>query len=101
MTTPQAPASPAKPNVLWICGDQHRARALGCSGDPNLNTPNIDRLATDGLAIEGAVAGCPLCSPYRGSLLTGRYPHHAVPGHEMPVPLGMPTIAQPFNEAGY
>jgi arylsulfatase A-like enzyme len=89
-----------KPNVIWFFGDQHRAQALGCAGDPNVRTPNIDRLAVEGLSMNG-LAGCPLCSPYRGSLLTGRYPHQAVPGHEYPLPDGMPTIADAFNNAGY
>ncbi len=91
----------SQPNVLWIFGDQHRAQALGCNGDPNIHTPNIDRLASSGLTCDGAVGGSPLCSPYRGSLLTGRYPHHAVPGHEYAVPDGMPTVAEPFNQANY
>ncbi|MBW3625759.1 MAG: sulfatase, partial [Armatimonadetes bacterium] len=90
-----------RPNVIWIFGDQHRAQALGCNGDPNLHTPNIDRLAAEGVNFTAAVAGTPLCCPCRGSLLTGRYPHHAVPGHEYPLPDGMPTLAQPFKEAGY
>jgi len=93
-------SSSSGPNVIWVFGDQHRAQALGCAGDPNVKTPNIDRLASEGLSLSG-VAGCPLCSPYRGSLLSGRYPHRAVPGHEHPLPDGMPTIAEPFNGAGY
>lgn len=88
-------------NVLWVFGDQHRAQALGGAGDPNLYTPNIDRLAAEGVAFTAAVAGCPLCCPFRGSLLTGRYPHQAVPGHERPLPDGMPTLATAFKAAGY
>ncbi len=89
-----------RPNVLWIFGDQHRAQALGCHGDPNLHTPNIDILAGRGLMCQG-IGGSPLCCPYRGSLLSSRYPHQCVPGHEYPYPDGMPTVAQPFNDAGY
>lgn len=92
---------PRRPNVIWFFGDQHRAQALAISGDPNVSTPNIDSLATLGVQLTGAVSGFPLCCPFRGSLLTGRYPHHAVPGHEHPLPEGQPTIAQPFREAGY
>ncbi|MEX1016107.1 MAG: sulfatase [Phycisphaeraceae bacterium] len=88
-------------NVIWIFGDQHRAQALGCMGDANVHTPQIDRLAAEGVTSTAAVAGCPLCCPYRGSLLTSQYPHKAVPGHERPLPDDMPTVAQPFNEAGY
>lgn len=90
-----------RPNVIWVFGDQHRAQALGCAGDPNLHTPNIDRLAAEGLSITRAVAGAPLCCPFRGSLLTGRYPHQVVPGHEHRLPPEQPTIAHAFREAGY
>ena len=75
-----------RPNVVWIFGDQHRAQALGCMGDANVHTPNIDALAADGVTFSRAVSGCPLCCPYRGSLLSGRYPHRAVPGHQMQLP---------------
>ncbi|MEM9914485.1 MAG: sulfatase [Planctomycetota bacterium] len=90
-----------RPNVIWFFGDQHRAQATGYSGDPNLHTPSLDRLAATGLEVTQAVGGCPLCCPFRGSLLSGRYPHEAVPGHEVPLPEGMTTVAGPFNEAGY
>ncbi|WMT41775.1 sulfatase-like hydrolase/transferase [Paenibacillus sp. D2_2] len=88
-------------NVIWIFGDQHRAQALGCSEDPNVNTPNIDNLAASGVHFTQAVAGIPLCCPCRGSLLTGLYPHLAVPGHEYRLPPEQPTIAHVMNEAGY
>lgn len=88
-------------NVLWITADQMRQQAVGFMGDPNVHTPNLDRLAAEGIVFTGAVAGTPLCCPFRGSMLTSRYPHQAVPGHEYPLPDGMPTIAEPFRSAGY
>ena len=91
----------ARPNVIWIFGDQHRAQALGSAGDPNVSTPNLDRLAAEGLRFTQAVCGYPLCCPFRGSLLTSRYPHQCVPGHEYPLPPEQPTIAHAFREAGY
>lgn len=93
--------SGARPNIIWIFGDQHRAQAMGYAGDPNVHTPNLDRLAAEGLTFNQAVGGCPLCCPYRGSLLSGRYPHQAVPGHQMQLPPEYPTIATAFKEAGY
>jgi arylsulfatase A-like enzyme len=92
---------PSKPNILWIFGDQHRAQAIACAGDPNLSTPNLDRLAADGVHFTDAISGFPLCCPFRGSLLASRYPHLCVPGHEYPLPPGTPTIIQPLKEAGY
>lgn len=90
-----------KPNVIWIFGDQHRAQALGCAGDPNARTPNIDNFSELGVTFTNAVSGFPLCCPFRGSLLSGRYPHHAVPGHEYAMPDGQKTVAHSFNDAGY
>ena len=88
-------------NVIWLFGDQHRGQALGCAGDPNVHTPNIDSLAATGVRFPNAVAGSPLCCPFRGSLLTGRYPHRAVPGHQRAIPAGQETVARPFRDAGY
>ncbi|MFD1675330.1 sulfatase [Alicyclobacillus fodiniaquatilis] len=95
------PVSPARPNVLWIFGDQHRAQATGYALDPNANTPNIDNLAASGMNFARAISGFPLCCPARGSLLTGRYPHHVVPGHEHRLPPEQSTIANVFNDEGY
>src|SRR5260221_9788844 len=91
----------SRPNVIWVFGDQHRGQALSCMGDPNVNTPEIDRLAADGFQSTAAVAGSPLCCAFRGSLLTGQYPHRCVPGHEMPLPPDSKTIAHAFHDAGY
>lgn len=92
--------SPAR-NAIWIFGDQHRAQALGCNGDPNVNTPSIDRLSAEGLNFEKALSGFPLCCPARGSLLTSRYPHACVPGHQHQMPPDSRTIAHAFKENGY
>ncbi len=91
----------ARPNVIWVFGDQHRAQATGYNQDPNAFTPNLDNLAAAGVNFDRAVSGFPLCCPYRGSLLTGRYPHKVVPGHEHRLPEGQPTIAHAFQQAGY
>ena len=90
-----------RPNIIWVFGDQHRGQALGCAGDPNVHTPNIDRLAAEGVWFHSAVMGFPLCCPSRGSILTGRYPHTCVPGHEQPLPEDATTVAHPFRDAGY
>jgi len=90
------------PNVIWILCDQLRAQALGHAGDPNVCTPNIDNLARDGMRFPQAVSGAPWCCPFRGSLLTGRYPHQngvtSTPGKLDPK---MRTITSPLREAGY
>lgn len=91
-----------KPNILWILADQMRAQATGYAGDPNVHTPNLDRLAVEGVNFTHAVSGTPLCSPYRGSLITGKYPHRSsVPGLNSPLDPSMPTIAHALRDHGY
>ena len=66
-------------NILWICTDQQRLDTLGCYGNPYVNTPNIDRLAKEGVLFENAYAQSPVCAPSRGCFLTGRYPRTCGP----------------------
>lgn len=65
-----------KPNILFILTDQWRAQATGYNDDPNLvgKTPNLDKLAAQSVNMAMAVSTCPVCTPYRASLLTGQYP---------------------------
>lgn len=90
-----------RPNVIWLMADQFRVQSTGYMGDPNACTPNMDRLAATGANFTKAYAGYPLCCPNRGAMLTSRYPHEVSPGHEYPLPEGMKTIADAFNEQGY
>ncbi len=92
---------PSRPNVIWVFGDQLRAQALSFNGDPNARTPNLERAEVNGVSFTNNLSGFPLCCPFRGSLLTGRYAHHCVPGHEYPLPEGQSTVADVFNANGY
>ena len=62
-----------KPNILWICSDQQRWDTLGCYGNPWVNTPHLDRLASSGTCFTQAYSQSPVCTPSRASFLTGRY----------------------------
>jgi len=64
-----------KPNLLFVFADQWRAQATGYAGDPNVATPNIDAFAAQSRNFTHAVSGCPVCCPYRASLMTGVYPN--------------------------
>jgi arylsulfatase A-like enzyme len=88
-------------NVIWISGDQHRAQALGYMGDPNVHTPHIDRLAAEGVTFSNAVAGCPWCTPFRGSLLTSFYIHLAIERTPQRIDPHLPMVSDVFNEHGY
>ena len=90
-----------RPNVVWVFGDQHRAHATSY-GDGNVFTPNIDNLAREGMRFDSAVAGAPWCTPFRGALLTGRYPHQSgVVANGCPLSPVLPTVAHAFGDAGY
>ncbi len=60
------------PNLLFIMTDQQRWDALGYAGNPEIKTPNIDRLAKEGVYFQNAYSACPVCVPARSAILTGR-----------------------------
>jgi arylsulfatase A-like enzyme len=64
-----------RPNVLILLADQLRADVLGVNGSPTCRTPYLDALAAGGASFATAYTTTPLCSPARGALFTGRYPH--------------------------
>lgn len=63
-----------KPNILFILTDDQGAWAMGCAGNTDIDTPNLDRLAARGCRFENFFCASPVCSPARASLLTGRIP---------------------------
>lgn len=91
-----------RPNIVWVIADQMRAQAMCHMGDPNVRTPNLDLFAAESWNFERAVSGSPLCSPFRGSMITGKYSHQStVPGHEFPMDTSVKTIAHAFKANGY
>jgi len=83
------------PNVILIIGDDISWNDLGCYGHPTIRTPNIDRLATEGVRFTNAFLTASSCSPSRCSIITGRYPHNTgaaelhtpLPADQIPFPL--------------
>lgn len=63
-----------KPNLVYVLTDEWRAQATGYAGDPNVKTPNLDKLAARSVNFENAVSVCPGCTPHRSALLTEKYP---------------------------
>ena len=93
-----------KPNIIYVFGDQWRAQATGYSGDPNLQgkTPNLDKLAAESVNLSNAVSTCPVCTPYRASLLTGQYPlTHGLFLNDAPLRNEALTFAEVCKDAGY
>ncbi len=96
-----------RPNILLIHSDQHHYACLGVHGHPLLSTPNLDRLARQGVDFTNAYTPSPICSPARASLLTGRWPsqHRClnIPPFEgyQPADAEMPVLWTLLHEAGY
>ncbi|MDA2928602.1 sulfatase-like hydrolase/transferase [Acidobacteria bacterium AH-259-O06] len=91
-----------QPNVLFIFNDQHRTEACSVYGGRNVQTPNIDRLASQGMRFTNALSTCPLCTPYRGMLQTGRYPMHSgIVANFVETNPNQRCLAHVFREAGY
>ena len=91
-----------KPNVVFVFADQLRACALGCYGDKQAMTPNLDRLASQGARFTNAVSTWPICSPFRGMLMTGCYPMtNGVVENNVPIKDGQTCIADVFKAQGY
>jgi hypothetical protein len=72
--TRAADSQPSKPNVIFILADDYGWRDLSCYGSTFYETPNLDRLAAQGMRFTQAYAACCVCSPTRASILTGKYP---------------------------
>ena len=69
-----ASSNPQTPNVIFILSDDQGAWAMGCAGNDELDTPNLDRIAATGIRFENFFCASPVCSPARASILTGQIP---------------------------
>jgi choline-sulfatase len=91
-----------RPNVLWICSDDHAAYVAGCYGNTVVRTPNIDRLAAGGLRFDRAYCNSPICTASRASFLTGRYPRSVgVTLLQSALPEKEQTLGELLQAAGY
>lgn len=90
------------PNIVFVFADEWRAQATGYNGDENCETPVLDRLAAESFDVTHAVAGCPVCCPYRASLMTGQYPlTHGVYINDVELNPNSLSIARVFSQQGY
>ncbi len=91
-----------KPNILYVFADQLRYSELGSSGNKIVQTPNLDKLAERGIVFDQAFSSCPICSPYRCQIITGKYPHkNGVVDNEYKPRTDQVTIHQVLKRAGY
>ncbi|MFO7870139.1 MAG: sulfatase-like hydrolase/transferase [Kiritimatiellia bacterium] len=90
------------PNVIFILSDQHNAKCLGHKGHPNVKTPNLDKLAAEGVRFDNAITQNPICTPSRVCFHSGQYCHnHGCYGLSGPRPRGLPTMFGHFRKHGY
>lgn len=93
---------PRRPNLLIILPDQLRAQALGCMGNPDVQTPHLDRLAAEGVLFRQTFANTPVCCPARAILLTGKYSHkHGLVANDLRLRESEPTLAKLLKAEGY
>jgi N-acetylglucosamine-6-sulfatase len=98
----RAADAPPRPNVLFVLCDDIRWNAMSCANHPTLKTPNIDRVANEGVRFENMFCTTSLCSPSRASILTGLYAHtHGVTNNFTELPTTRTHWAQRLREEGY
>jgi len=95
-------AAAKRPNILFLMPDQHRYHAMGCAGNPDVKTPNIDKLASQGVQMLNTIANTPVCCPARAILLTGQYAHrNGMVANDLRLREGGVSLAREFAAAGY
>ena len=96
------PAAPAKqPNIVYIMSDDHAAHAISAYGSKLIQTPNIDRLAKEGMKFENAFVTNSICTPSRAVMLTGKYSHlNGVPVFNH-LDTSQPLLSKYLQQAGY
>lgn len=104
LTQPAARGQQAagKPNIIFIIADDVSWDDIGCYGNPAVRTPNIDRIARQGIRFDNAYLTASSCSPSRNSIISGRYPHNTGAA-ELHTPLPASQVPFPLllKEAGY
>jgi len=89
-------------NVVFLLTDQWRLQALGYAGNTQVQTPNIDRLASESVSFKHAISGYSVCCPWRASFLTGQYPlTHGVIVNDVPISGEPVGLGDAFKSAGY
>ena len=100
----------SRPNIIFILADDLAMGDVGCFGQKKIKTPNLDRMAAEGMKFTQLYAGTSVCAPSRASLMTGLHMGHCpvranreIRGGEgqMPLPADVPTVAQMLKSAGY
>ena len=95
-------AAQSKPNVLLILTDDHSVPHVGCYGDKDIMTPNLDKFAAEGMRFDRAYVTCPQCVPSRASIFTGRSPVDIdMSRFSAPLPRAIKTYPEALRAAGW
>src|SRR3954468_9189434 len=98
----QAASPAAKPNLLLILSDDHSAPHVGCYGNPDIKTPNLDKFAAQGMRFDRAYVTSPQCVPSRASIFTGRSPVAiAMTRFSAPLPRDVGIYPEVLRAAGW
>jgi arylsulfatase A-like enzyme len=102
LSTTHSVAAQDRPNILLILSDDHSVPHVGCYGNPDIKTPNLDRFASQGIRFDRAYVTCPQCVPSRASIMTGRSPV-GIQMTRFSAPLAMEyrTYPEILREQGY
>ena len=93
---------PSKPNIVFVLADQLGTRWLPLHGHPLVSAPQLDDFARESAVFDRAITTSPVCTPYRGCLLSGLYPTQTgVLENGQAYPAGLPSIADRLNDLGY
>jgi choline-sulfatase len=91
-----------KPNIILIFPDQHRGDVVGCMGDPVVITPNLDKLASEGVVFTQCFTNSPLCIPARATLMTGEYvSDHGIINNNVEASSSSQSHVRNIKDAGY
>ncbi len=91
-----------RPNILLILSDDHSVPHVGCYGNRDVKTPNLDRFAAEGIRFHRAYAACPQCVPARAALMTGRSPVAIqMTRFSAPLPIEVRTYPELLRAQGY
>ena len=94
--------SPDRPNILFIMSDDHAAHAMSCYGSRINETPNLDRIAEQGMRFDNCFCTNSICTPSRATILTGTYSHvNDVTTLESKLDGRLPTFPKALRESGY
>lgn len=94
--------SPHLPNFVFLISDDHSVPDLGCYGNDAIHTPNLDRMAREGMRFTHAYVASPQCSPNRSAIFTGCTPHTTATSRlHTPMPPWEETFLEPLRQKGY